>query len=76
MTLSREECLKIGDSRLGDRYLTDTLNTGYETVDEAVRMVAYQRKRDTVSCRVVWIAKPQPDGWREAGLEFLSGFDS
>ena len=59
-------------SNLGARIRTTLgLNVG-----EAVGMVAYQRTRETVACRVVWIAKPQPDGWREAGLAFLSGFDS
>ena len=43
---------------------------------EAVGIVAYERKRETVPCRVVWVASSETNGFREAGLEFLSRFGS
>jgi hypothetical protein len=59
-------------SNLGARILTAlSLSVG-----EALSIVAYDRKRETVPCRVVWIGETQTDGAREAGLEFLRGFDS
>jgi len=40
---------------------------------QAVNVLVPERKRDEVSCRVVWVGARE--GARHAGLEFLSPFD-
>jgi hypothetical protein len=59
-------------SNLGARIRT----TVSLSVGEAVGIVAHERKRETVPCRVVWVGTSQRDGSRETGLEFLAGFNS
>jgi hypothetical protein len=45
-------------------------------VGEAIGIVAYERRRETVPCRAVWVGTFQTDGSREGGIGFLRGSDS
>lgn len=45
------------------------------TGGQAVRIIVYERKREAVPCRVVWVGEAEAHGYREAGLEFLAPFE-